>query len=57
MTNVLIRIEDDELTEMKKLMRVDLSATAVLAAARLGAQVERERWILRECAGRAESAE
>lgn len=57
MTNVLVRIEDDELAELKKLMRVDLSATAVLSAARLGAQVERDRWIEREYAASAESAE
>lgn len=55
MVKVLLTIEDAELDEMKKLARVDTAAGAVLSVARLGAKVERERWMADEFERRQEA--
>lgn len=43
MITVGVKIERDELDEMKRLVRTDRSATALMSMARLGVQIERER--------------
>lgn len=48
MIKVQLTMEAEELAEIRKLMRIDQSAPALLSAARLGASVERARLMSEE---------